>query len=226
MKKILLTIALITFLGNINAQVKKVNKNVNFKPKTNKAINVPSKKIPLLQATNSDLFKGTKNGINQKNIRRLTTNNKTFNLPKKTSTSGKLNVTLSSDRMVSPRAEIILWGGYLYPREGRVGINPNHNNALSILLSAERTHNYHIELILTAKTNSNCSNPKLIIGLGNSKQSFNLREGENKLNFVVNTLANNGRIRINVGYKENVTCDNNSNYKPILELKKAIIKEL
>jgi hypothetical protein len=226
MKKILLTVALIAFISNINAQIKKVNKNVSYKPKTAKTINIPSKKVPLLQATNSDLFKGTKSGINQKSIKRLTTNNKTFNLPEKTATSGKLNVTLSSDRMVSPKAEIILWRGYLYPREGRVGINPNHNNALSILLNAEKNHNYHVELILTVKTSSNCSNPKLTIGLGSSKQSFNLREGENKLNFVVNTLSNNGRIRINVGYKENVTCDNNSNYKPILELKKAIIKEL
>lgn len=129
--------------------------------------------------------------------------------------------------MNGDRVYLNLWDGTLFPRQNQLIIRPQDNNKGSFSLSIEgrKSINYLISMEIESTINSGCSNPKLSIVLGGVQQLFNLRSGYNKIEFIASTLANNGRKHIRVG-STTVSCDQSSVIRPILTLKKAMVKEL
>lgn len=209
------------------AQQRTYNAKITTK-KVSSNVAVSSKKVPLFEATNKDIAKKTGEVSKSRVPKTLPTSTLTTVIPATVKSSGsKLSLTLTPRKVYTSKGYIINDGGYSNPVDDEIMLQPKAAESVDIYFRAKYGKSYLVTLEMRGGGTdfyigaAKCNNPKLIVQLNGVQQTFDLSEGMNKLEFVVQSKVS-GMIEIPIA---NASCSR-KDLKPRLRFKKVGIKEL
>jgi hypothetical protein len=213
---LLLCTVLIPCTGQIVKKQSKLETIQMIKPTT----------IPLLTSNKSvELDKIESDNISSSQS--IPINTKTIEIPAEVPVvTGKINVILTPNDAYDSRVNLFASGKFS-PKFNTFEISSSAGEYMRIIIDGKRSVNYLVELEIDATLNYNCTINKLIVYVGNLGQPFLLREASNKLVFVANTMAYNGRVDVTIGTRRGASCDNSfDTTPPIIKVKKIKVQEL